>query len=238
MTAAALTASAQQVSVPFTGGSGPQLLRITLFNGGVEVRGYDGKDVLLDKAMSAKQREKEKERQGPRLIDIANGYSLNQDNNVITIHGGAGGSPHMSLQVPFKTNIEIKCTNCSETVISDISGDIDVNLTNGGARLTNAAGTVLVHSLNSHIKAAFDKVPQKPVSLSTLNGVVDITVPADTRANLNLKTTNGKIYSDFDVRLGGGTLMEPGRGLNGTINGGGIEMRLNSFNGSIYLRKK
>ena len=234
--AVALTASAQQVTVPFSGGGRPQTLRVTLMNGSVEIRGYDGKELLLDSGGST--RNKDKEKNGLHRIDIANGFSLSEDNNVITIHGGGGGTPRLAVQVPYKTNLEIKCTNCGETLISEVSGDIDVNLTNGGIRLTNTSGAVLAHSLNSRVIATFDRVPQKPVSLSTLNGGIDITVPGDTKANLNLKTSNGKIYSDFDVRLAGGTLMQPGKGLGGTINGGGVEIRLNSFNGSIYLRKK
>lgn len=236
LAASALTAHPQQVSVPFSGGSRPQTLRITLHNGGVELHGYDGKEVIFDSGGSGKH--KDKSRSGTRPIDIANGYSLTEDNNLITIHGAGGGSPRMNLRVPFNTNLEIKCTNCGETGISDIAGDIDVNVTNGGIRLVNTTGAVLAHSLNSRVFATFAKPPQKPVSLSTLNGGLDVTVPPDTKANLNLKTTNGKIYSDFDVRLAGGTLMQPGKGLSGTINGGGVELRLNSFNGSIYLRRK
>jgi len=240
MTAAALTAAAQQVTVPFSGGSRPQTLRITLLNGGIEIRGYEGKDVILDPSSasataSGKHKEKEKR---PHRIDIANGFSLSEDSNVITIHGSGGGTPRLHLQVPFQTNLEIKCTNCGETQISNIAGDIDINVTNGGIRLTNITGAVLAHSLNSRVYASFDKVPQKTVSLSTLNGGLEVTIPADTKANLNVKTSNGKIYSDFDVRLAGGTLMQPGKGLSGTINGGGVELRLNSFNGSIYLRRK
>jgi len=235
MMAVAMTAAAQQVSVPFSGGGRPQTLRVTLTNGGIEIRGYDGKEVLLDSSGSSG---KNREHNGMHRIDIANGFSLSEDSNVITVHGAGGGSPRLSLQVPFKTNLEIRCTNCSETQISDISGDIDVNLTNGGVRLTNTTGAVLAHSLNNRVIATLDRVPQKPLSLSTMNGSIDISVPGDTKANVNLKTSNGKIYSDFDVRLSGGTLMQPGKGLGGTINGGGAEIRLNTFNGSIYLRRK
>lgn len=242
MTAAALTAAAQQVTVPFSGGGRPRTVRISLLNGGIEINGYDGQEVVLDSTSrggggSGRHKDKD-ERKGPRRIDIANGFSLSEDNNVISIHGGGDGSPHLNLRVPVQTNLEIKCTNCGETQISNIAGDIDVNVQNGGIRLTNTTGSVLAHSLNSRVFASFDQAPRKPVSLSSLNGGLDVTVPAGTKANLNLKTSNGKIYSDFDVRMAGGTLMQPGKGLGGTINGGGVEMRLNTFNGSIYLRRK
>ncbi|HEY3741960.1 MAG TPA: DUF4097 family beta strand repeat-containing protein [Bryobacteraceae bacterium] len=238
--AAGLTAGAQAITIPFSGGTSEPTLRVTLTNGGVEVSGYDGKEVTLETASSSgRKRDRDEDRHGGlHRIDIVNGFSVSQDSNVITIHGSGGGEPRLRLQVPFKTNLEIRCANCSETRISDVSGDVDVNITNGGIRLTNVSGGVLAHSLNSNINATFDRVPQKPISLSTLNGGLEVIVPGDTKADLNLKTSNGKIYTDFDVRLAGGTLMQPGKGLNGTINGGGVQMRLNSFNGSIYVRRK
>ena len=226
-------AFAQQVAIPFSSPGRPQTVRITLLNGGLEIHGYDGKDVLLVSGTSSRHKDR-----GPRPINIADGFSMSEDNNVITIHGASGGTPRLNLQVPAKANLEIKCTNCGETVLADMAGDIDVNVTNGAIRLTNMTGAVLAHSLNSRILAAFEKAPQKPISLSTMNGGLDVSLPPELKANLSVKTTNGKIYSDYDVRLSGGTLMQPGKGLSGTVNGGGIDMRLTSFNGSIYLRRK
>jgi hypothetical protein len=72
------------------------------------------------------------------------------------------------------------------------------------------------------------------------------------RANVRMKTDNGEIYSDFDVKLDSGARMvqnEPGdsqdgryhvrfdRALRGTINGGGPEFQFTSFNGQIFIRK-
>jgi hypothetical protein len=80
-----------------------------------------------------------------------------------------------------------------------------------------------------------------------MNGNVDVTLPADTRARVKMKTHNGEIYTDFDVRLeGAGQAPNTGRGhrgesemsVSGAINGGGPEMTFTSFNGRVYLRKK
>jgi DUF4097 and DUF4098 domain-containing protein YvlB len=94
--------------------------------------------------------------------------------------------------------------------------------------------------------------PSKPMSFSTMNGNIDVTLPENVKANVRMKTDNGEIYSDFDVKLDSGTRMvqnEPGdshdgkyhvrfdHGLRGTINGGGPEFQFTSFNGQIYIRK-
>jgi hypothetical protein len=101
------------------------------------------------------------------------------------------------------------------------------------------------------VLATLDRVdPSKPMSFSTLNGTIDVTLPADVRANVRMKTDNGDIYSDFDIKLGSSGAREVeherggayhvrfDRGLRGTINGGGPEYQFTSFNGQIYIRKR
>ena len=72
-----------------------------------------------------------------------------------------------------------------------------------------------------------------------MNGTVDVTLPADVKANLRMKTENGEIWSDFDVKLdptsrppvvddqrksGGRYRVRMDKSMYGTINGGGPEM--------------
>src|SRR5580698_9260869 len=101
VTAAALTVAAQQVTIPFSGGGGTPTLRITLLDGAIEIHGYDGKELVLDSSGSGRRKDRREERTGLHRIDIANGYSVSQEGNVVTIHGSGDGSPHLSLQVPF-----------------------------------------------------------------------------------------------------------------------------------------
>lgn len=222
----------------------PPLVRLTLLNGGAEITGYDGKDVEISTRQDARRASRDRKRDrddkdtGMRRIDFDSGFSVQEDNNIINIHGTGGGSPHLILLVPRAVNLEVKCTNCSELKIDSIAGDIDINTTNAGIRLSNVTGAVLAHSLNHSIYAAFDKAPAKPLSFSTMNGSIDLTFPSDLKSQLTLKSTNGKINTDFDIRLAAGTLMHPVRGMTGTINGGGPELSIRSFNGSIYIRRK
>ncbi|HWD98616.1 MAG TPA: hypothetical protein VG345_06255, partial [Bryobacteraceae bacterium] len=76
-------------------------------------------------------------------------------------------------------------------------------------------------------------------------------LPTDTKARLRLKTDNGSIYTDFDVKLeptkpavedsrsnGGKYRIRMDRTLFGTINGGGPEYLFQTMNGSILIHKK
>ena len=95
--------------------------------------------------------------------------------------------------------------------------------------------------------------PNKAMSFSTLNGNVDVTLPADTKANLKMKTDNGEIFSDFEITLKATSPPTPqetatkdwkryrvrfDKAMYGAINGGGPEMQFTTLNGTIYIRKK
>jgi DUF4097 and DUF4098 domain-containing protein YvlB len=116
------------------------------------------------------------------------------------------------------------------------------------------SGSVVAHSLNGAVVVTLDRADSgKPMSFSTLNGNIDVTLPADVRANVRMKTDNGDIYSDFDVKLDSGAQLmhndsgrQPDgtyhlrfdRALRGTINGGGPDYQFTTFNGQIYIRKR
>jgi DUF4097 and DUF4098 domain-containing protein YvlB len=92
---------------------------------------------------------------------------------------------------------------------------------------------------------------QKPMSFSSMNGTIDVTLPASLKANVKLKADNGEVYSDFDIatQAAPAPVVEDSRSqkgkyrvrldrtVNGTINGGGAEIQFSNFNGSIYIRK-
>src|SRR5262249_52884542 len=107
---------------------------------------------------------------------------------------------------------------------------------------------------NGEVSATLDRVDStKPSSFSTMNGDIDVTLPDNPKANVRMKTDNGEIYSDYEVKFDGNTRVDGNsseqrqngkyhlrfdRTLRGTINGGGPEYQFTTFNGQIYLRKK
>jgi DUF4097 and DUF4098 domain-containing protein YvlB len=78
----------------------------------------------------------------------------------------------------------------------------------------------------------------KPFSVNSVSGDIDITIPAKTATDLELRTVNGGFYSDFDIaetqkdlkKIGGNKLYFP-------LNGGGFKFTVATVTGNIYLRK-
>lgn len=78
------------------------------------------------------------------------------------------------------------------------------------------------------------------VSAKTISGFVDMSWPKAKGANLAMKTITGEVYSDLDIDFKGKKEKHPivGYLLEGTLNGGGPDVRLESISNNVYLRKK
>lgn len=245
-----------RVTVPFRDASKPRTLAVKLIQGSITVRGYDGKDAIVES--SARTRTSRHDRTPPpgmhRIDNMGGDLDVTEDNNVITVHGGVRRSSDVTIQVPRQTSLRLQTLNGGAIIIEDISGEIEAENMNGAVTITNAAGSVIANSMNGKINVSLDRVTAgKSMSFSTMNGTIDVTLPADVKANVKMKTDNGEIYTDFDVKLdgsshppvvedqrksGGRYRVKMDKAMYGTINGGGPEMQFVTYNGNILIHKK
>ena len=79
----------------------------------------------------------------------------------------------------------------------------------------------------------------KPISIASVSGEVDVTLPAKTPVDLEMKTITGTMYSDFDFAADDKEMKRVGGSrVNTRLNGGGLDLKLTTVSGNIYLRKK
>lgn len=247
-----------RVTVPFSDASRPRMVKCSLLNGAITVKGYAGKDVIVEARPRNEERRHARTAErtdGMRRIDVnTTGLSVEESDNVVSVGTRSfQENVDVSIQVPFATSLKLRATNGGDIVVDHVTGEIEIDNTNGSAIATHISGTAVMHSLNGKVQATLDKVtPDKAMSFSTLNGDIDVTMPADTKAKVKMKSDNGEIYSDFDIRLdasGRQPVVEDNRSgkgkyrvrfekaMYGTINGGGPEMQFTTFNGNVYIRK-
>jgi len=248
--------TSDRMAVAFSDPSRPGLLKVSLFQGGINIKGSDGKEVIVEAKgrRGLPPRKSSDESAGLRRLDQPNpGLTIEENNNEMTI-GSSWGNWHgdLDIQVPSKTNLKLNTMNGS-LIVEGVEGDIEVTNTNGGVQLTDVSGSVVAHSVNGQIKANLRSVtPQKPMAFTTLNGTIDVTFPADIKANLKMRSDNGGVYTDFDIEMnqagskpvvndsrdrGGRYRLQMDKTIYGAINGGGPDIELRSFNGNVYIRK-
>jgi hypothetical protein len=259
----AATLSAQdKVTVPLSAPTQPATVKAHLINGSITVTAGQGPQVVVESSTTPGvstpprgRRDRDAPPPGMHRLDVGAGdIEVVEDHNVVTITTSPGRTQNLVIQVPVNTSLELKTLNGRGIEISGISGDIDVESNNGPVTLTNVSGSAVAHTLNGSLTASFDRITAgKPMSFTSLNGKVDVTLPADTKARLRLKTTNGAVYSDFDVKMepdASKPVVEDGRGqggkyrirmdrnVYGSINGGGPEYLFQTLNGEILIHKK
>jgi ketosteroid isomerase-like protein len=205
----------------------------------------------------AKKRREEKEKKiagMKQLSGATSGLEIEESGNVVTIGTESWkAATDLVIQVPRASSLEIRSSMDGEIVVEGIGGEIDINNINGPVTLRNVSGNTLVHTVNGDITADVSRIPAgKPLSFSSMRGDIDVTLPADVKASLKMKSEQGEIYSDFDMTIGrkatraetaekteqGKFHITFDKSLLGLVNGGGAEISFNTFRGDIYIRKR
>lgn len=142
-------------------------------------------------------------------------------------------SVNFTVQVPAGVKFVGRTVNGSVST-ERLGSDADVATVNGDVRVV-AAGIVRANTVNGQIDVSMGKADWKgTVDLSTVNGSIRATLPANFSAVVNGSTVNGSIESEFPMTVQG--KFGP-RSIHGTIGSGGRTLDLETVNGSITLAK-
>lgn len=157
----------------------------------------------------------------------------------ITLSGGSG-------------EIEIETTQ-GEVVVTGAEGRIFVSSTNGDVRITDAVGDVRAETINGEV--TLERVDAETVEAITVNGDVwfdgvirergryhlnthngDVTISIDESvdARVTIATVRGEFQSDIPVTITG---TDRGKRISFTMGTGSARVELESFGGTIWLRR-
>src|SRR6478672_845103 len=247
--------SGNRVTVPLTDPARPVTLRAHLVSGSITVKGADVKEVIVEAKARGDEAHSGGRAEGMKRIPMTStGLNIEAENNNVRVSTDSyQRTIDLTIIVPTHTSVSLHTVNDGNILVSGVDGELDINDVNGEVDLKNIGGSVVAHALNGHVLVTFNRIdPQKPMAFSSLNGDIDVTFPADLKANVSLRTDNGEVYSDFDVKVqpttpqqtvednrgkGGKYRVKIDKNVRGTINGGGQEIQFKNFNGNIYIRK-
>lgn len=148
----------------------------------------------------------------------------------------------VQIELPNNLNLSIDTGNLGGAEIIGFTSEVEINTNVGRISMKDVTGPITAHSNVGNISIDFTKVSQaSPITVSSSTSEIDVTMPSNTKADLDLKT-NGTVYTNFNIEI---PTPKPGmRNVSGikkivsSLNNGGVKIKLKSSMGNIYLRKK
>ena len=157
----------------------------------------------------------------------------------IKVTGGSGFVSLKSVQGEVtlekaKGRIEVRAVN-EGIRLADINGDLSAESTNGSIILDRIdSGNVDLYTVNGNISYDGPIKEKGTDRLTTHNGRVFMAVPEKVNATLTVRTYNGSFRSSFPVKLDD---QNTRRRFALTFGNGSARVEIESFNGSIALRR-
>jgi hypothetical protein len=149
--------------------------------------------------------------------------------------GRGGVEVQWTIKVPKGTVVDLRNTN-GKVELDGLAGEVRARTVNGGVE----GRRLLVQTLEaSAVNGGVDMELAAPlssgarVSLETVNGGVQLALPRDSEASVIARVTNGGIHTGSLPFTATGETTR--RRFEGTLNGGGATVNLETTNGGIHL---
>ena len=146
------------------------------------------------------------------------------------------GSGNGDVSVAGSTAEVMASSGNGRVTVEGAEGPVEASSGNGDIRVTTSLGPVEASSGNGSIDVSMDHLEgSPPMSFSTGNGRITVTVPEAFGAELESSTGNGHVTVDFPIQMRG--RLDPSR-IRGTIGKGGGRLVMSSGNGDLEIRKR
>lgn len=142
-------------------------------------------------------------------------------------------SVRFSVRVPMGVEFIGRTVN-GEISATSLTGNVDSRTVNGSINISTT-GYAQAKTVNGEITAKLGSANWlDSLEFKTMNGGIDLDLPAALSTQIEAETFNGEIVSDFPLTVLGRISRKH---VSGTIGGGGRELLLKTLNGSIRLKR-
>lgn len=252
-----------QKTLTFQNPRKPKEIIVDNIFGAIDVEGYNGQEVKLTALKTIKARTEDKIQKARQEVTL----DITEEGNTIDLYVNGPFRCHnrdrvrdwrdpgyrvhyeFKLKVPHKTDVILKTVTDGDILVTDIEGDFDIKNVNGKIEMSGLAGSGNAHTVNGKIKIQFRKNPTTDCSFKTINGDIDIDFTQGLSADFRLKTFNGDAYSDFPIdylpvrsaekgRRDGKFIYKSDRFIGVRIDKGGPEIKMDTLNGDLLIKKR
>lgn len=173
------------------------------------------------------------------------GIAVIENDNVIELSRASRSLEDGRIKILVPANIiiqvEYNSVHCDDVTIKDLSNEIKLITEHADIEVENITGPANIYSTHGEINVVFSEINQgSPISIVSPHGDIDLTLPAQATANLDLYAGFGEIFSNLDIEYNKTKegLRSYSNHIKGKINGGGVNISIKSDHANIYLRKK
>lgn len=175
----------------------------------LDIEGYNGDEIVIE-GLNVPSVPKEADGLRPLSaagVDNTNlGLSTNMTGDVLKINVVMKGKALYKMKIPKELSLVVKKRNscsCNETgmSISNMEGSIEVNTNYEAITLTNITGPVVANSSQGEVKVVYDeKMPDKPSSIVSYGGNIDVTVSEKAKVLFSINSSDGNMFTDLDLK--------------------------------------
>lgn len=204
--------------------------RITLQNlyGDVRITAWDRNEVLVEaikRAPDIRQIEDARIVVEPSdgMLSIRTQYAGSDVNRPASVE--------YRITVPRSASLQnIKLVNGGLS-ISGVTGPVKASSVNGNIHADRLEGQAELSTVNGYLEAAFDRLNRSnPISLTSVNGPIKLSIPCAGQVTLVARNTSGGIDSDV------GNVWHASSGHRLVVKHGGPTIHLENVNGGISIR--
>lgn len=239
----------QVIDIPLSRPGDTVNLEISIMSAHIEVIGEDREDASFEVSVV----------EGTRKIITPSGtkslktgaYSVEieeNDNHIEVDTDWRANKVSLVARVPRNANLELSTVNDGEIMVSNINGKLVLENVNGPITATNINGSVIAESVNENITVSFASInTDEAMAFSSVNGDLNLGLPAKTGAELHIDSAEGEIISDFEVEVQPskpvmsretsrhGVEVSVESVIIASVNGGGTVIKLKTLNGNINI---
>lgn len=202
-------------------------------NGGVAVRGWDGNDVRVSARIQAQApTEAEARELTGRVRVVTNGGAIHAEGP--ERERDAWWSVSYEIMVPRRMDVTVDTHN-GPIAVQDVNGRMTLRAQNGPLALSRVGGAVNARVQNGPISVvlAGNRWNGEGLDAESVNGPVQLSIPRDYSARLEVGTTWGPV--DLDIPLPEG--YRRGRHITTVLGSGGAPVRVVTTNGPLAVHR-
>ena len=251
----------------FSGSSSDRVVIIDNVFGSITVTGRDGDEIRMTAHKTIKARSEAKIQKAQRevFLDITEEDDLVEiyvDGPFRTKEKDERGCVHWTgydrqgyevwyefdVEVPRDCSVVLKTVLDGDVVVRSVEGDFELKNVNGSVRMDDVRGSGEACTVNGDVTMHFDASPREDCRFATVNGEVRLYFPPTLSADFSLDTFTGDVFTDFEFEAlppkiysteehNGNNVYKVGRLCMVRTGHGGPEIKLDGFNGDMFILK-